>query len=224
MNKKLDAYRGALTPAQIAEGMNAASDNARRLAADAALLLEAGRYPTAASVAILSIEEAGKISILRMLSLAKTDDEASKVWKDYRSHTRKNVAWLLPQLVAVGARKLDDLRPLFATDAEHPYVLDQLKQIGFYTDCLGRAHWSKPQTVVDEPLARTLVQLANLFAKDRQFTEKEIELWIKHLGPVWGRDPAWMKQALVNWYADMQQQGLTAEGPNEMERFIREGL
>lgn len=224
MKKKLDAYRGWLTAAQIAQGMNAAASNARRLAEDASTLLGARRFPSAASLAILSVEEAGKISILRSLALARTADEIQEAWKDYRSHTRKNVAWLLPKLVAAGARKLDDLRPLYDGDSDHPYVLDQLKQIGFYTDCLGHAHWSVPEEVIDESLAQMLVRIAKTFADDRQYTEKEVTLWIQHVGPVWKEDSAWMKQALVNWYAAMQEHGLAPEGQNEMEHFIREGI
>jgi AbiV family abortive infection protein len=53
--------------------MNAATKNAGRLAKDAANLLESGSFATAASIAILSIEEAGKVSILRTLALAKSD-------------------------------------------------------------------------------------------------------------------------------------------------------
>jgi AbiV family abortive infection protein len=224
MKKKLDAYQGKLTPAQIAQGMNAAAANAQRLAADAAALLEARRFPTAASLAILSIEEAGKCSILRSLALARTNVELSEVWKEYRSHTRKNAAWLLPQLVASGARTLDDLRPLFEEDSDHPYVLDQIKQLGFYTDCLGQAHWSTPDAVIDGALAQMLVKIASLFARKSNHTEKEVRLWIEHVGPVWKKDPAWMKQALVNWYAAMQKNGLAPEGANQMEQFIFEGL
>ncbi len=224
MKKKLDSYKGRLNATQIAAGINAAFDNAKRLADDAAFLLDAGRLPTAASVAILSIEEAGKVSILRSLSVAVTEDEVLAAWKDYRSHVKKNVAWILPQLVAHGARKLDDLRPLFDNDSDHPYMLDQIKQIGFYTDCLGKAHWSNPKDVIDEPLARMLVQTAQILTKGVQVTGKEIELWIKHIGPVWRKNPAWMKQALINWYAEMQQHGLAAEGENKMQQFIRNGI
>ncbi len=224
MKKKLDAYRGKLNAAQVAAGMNAASENAKRLVEDALLLLEAGRNPTAASLAILSIEEAGKVSILRALALATTEEETLDEWRNYRSHTKKNVAWILPQLAANGARKLDDLKPIFHDDSEHPYILDQLKQLGFYTDCLGKAHWFQPKEVIDESLAKTLVQTAQIIAKGSRVTEKEIELWIKHVGPVWKKDPAWMKQALVNWYADMQQHGLAAEGNNKMEQFIKDGI
>lgn len=204
--------------------MNAAASNARRLCEDAATLLAAGRFPTAASLAILSIEEAGKVSILRALALARSDAEVAEAWKDYRSHTRKNVAWLLPQLAAAGARTLDDLRSLFDETSDHPFVLDQLKQLGFYTDCLGKAHWASPTDTIEKEVAQMLVRVAQVLAHDEKHTEEEVKLWLEHVGPVWKKDPAWMKQALVNWYAAMQEAGLAAKGDNKMEMFIRHGL
>ena len=192
--KKLDAYRGRLEPTQIAEGMNAALDNAKRLVGDADTLLQSAAFSSAASLAILAIEEAGKISILRALSVARSDADVSDAWKEYRSHTKKNAAWILPQLVAGGAKKLEDLRPIVDEMSDHPYVLDQLKQLGFYTDCLGKAHWSKPAEVIDEELARMLVEIGRIFSQGSNHSEKEIELWIQHVGPVWKKDMAWMKQ------------------------------
>lgn len=225
MKKTLDAFRGALTPAQVAEGIRVASANAVRLANDAELLFRAGSFPTAASVAILAIEETCKVSILRSLALARSDVEASAKWKEYRSHTRKNGAWLLPQLAAQGAKKLEDLRPLFEEGAEHPYLLDQLKQLGFYTDCLGQAHWSLPADVISEELAESLVETARLFARSSagECTTREIELWVEHLGPV-RQDLGWTKQAVINWYAAMQEAGLKPKGDNAMEQFIRVGI
>jgi len=221
---KLDQFKGRLTPAQITAGINAATQNAKRLCEDALILLNEKRYPSAASVAILSIEESGKVSILRGLSLAKDDKAVLSQWQAYRSHTKKNVTWLLPQLAAQGARRLDDFSPLFDEDSEHPLLLDQIKQIGFYTDCLGKAHWSIPDKVIDEALSTMLVEIARIFAKKRETTIKEIELWIKHISPVWGTNTAWMKKALVNWYQEMQELGLAPEGKNTMEEFIRQGL
>jgi AbiV family abortive infection protein len=222
--KKLDAYKGRLTPAQIAQGINAATCNAKRLADDAVLLLEAKRVPSAASIAILAIEEAGKVSILRVLALAKDDKSADDCWRDYRSHTKKNVTWLLPQLVSKGARRLDDFKSLFDGTSNYPFILDQIKQIGFYTDCLGKAHWSVPHEVIDERVARTLVHTAQIIATKRTTSSKEIELWIKNIGPIWKGNPAWMKKALANWYAEMQEASLAPEGDNEMEMFIGPGL
>lgn len=224
MQKKLVAFRGKLSAAEIAKGMTVAGHNARRLVDDATTLLAAGSFPTAASLAALAIEEAGKASILRALALAKNDAEIKEEWKAYRSHTNKNIAWLLPALAASGARKLDDLHPLFDQDSDHPFLLDQLKQLGFYTDCLNNGHWAVPTEIVEQDLAQMIVKVADLLAKDKDVSEKEIELWIEHIGPVWKKDPAWMKKALANWYTAMQAAGLAPEGENKMELFIRDGI
>jgi len=222
--RRLNHYKGELSAAQIAEGMNAAARNAIRLAEDAELLMENKRYPSATSLAILSIEESGKVAILRGLSVARNDKELKEAWKDYRSHTKKNVAWILIDMIKAGARKLDDFIPMFKEDAEHPYILDNLKQIGFYTDCLCNAHWSFPEEVIDEDIAKMVVYLAKIFVSKKEITEKEIELWIKHLGPVWKKHIKWMQQALENWYHEMQECGFAPEGPNEIRNFIKTGI
>lgn len=224
MSRRLDQYRGSLTAGQIAEGINAAIRNAKRLADDANLLMEAGRYPSATAIAILSIEEAGKVTLLRELAVAGDEKAVMECWRAYRSHTKKNIMWLLPQLVAQGAKKLDDFRPLFNETLDHPHLLDQVKQLSFYTDCLGNAHWSIPEEVIEEELARQIVFVANIFAHGEKVEPKEIELWIKHIGPVWMRGRELMEEGLENWYAEMQEAGLAPPGRNEMEEFIRRGI
>ena len=52
-SKKLNAYRGPLSAAEIVAGINVANANAFRLVEDAQALLAAGRCPTAASLAAL---------------------------------------------------------------------------------------------------------------------------------------------------------------------------
>lgn len=225
VKKGLDKYKGRLSPEQIAEGMNAASSNAQRLVEDASLLLERGRFPSAAALAILAIEEAGKASILREMAVVQGDDKAlGNCWRDYRSHTKKNASWLLPQLVAEGARGLDDFRPLFGKDAQHPFLLDQVKQVSLYTDCLGNAHWSAPADVIDGDLANMLVRIARVFLKHRDVTAKEIELWVKHMRPHMGSgivtDYDGTKQAMLDWHADMQEHGLATHGIEEIEAFL----
>ena len=184
---KPDAFRGMLTPAQVADEINAANENAKRLTEDAAALLDQGRHPSAASLAILAIEEAGKVSILRGLALASSATEARSAWKDYRAHTKKNVAWILPLLAAKGAQKLDDFRPSYE-------------------------------------LSASLVQIARVFMQDHTCTEREIELWIDHIGPVWRQDYSLMQQASINWYAALQAVGLRPEGKNDMEQLIHHGI
>jgi AbiV family abortive infection protein len=216
-------YRGTLDAAQIAAGMNLATSNASRLASDARLLLENKRWPSAASIAALSIEESGKVVILRRF-LTATDEEVKSLWKSYRSHTKKNTNWILPDLVSKGAKTLEDFRPMIDGTSDHPATLDTIKQLGFYSDCLENAHWSDPESVVDEVLATQLVKAAEILSPARVVTVRELELWVKHMAPVWNKSADWMKTALVNWYAEMQAEGLVPSGENSMAAFVREGL
>lgn len=218
------AYKGLLSLAQIAEGMNAAIRNATRLAADANALLEGGSFPTAASLAALSIEESGKVTILRRLVTERDVDGVRVVWKDYRSHTKKNSMWIIGQLVSEGARKVEDFRKIVDPGSDHMKLLDSVKQLGFYTDCLNAAHWSEPVDVVDEGLARTLVATARAVASKRPVTVRELELWARHWRPAGQRSLAEMKASVTHWYADMQTEGLAPKGPNMMASFLSEGL
>jgi len=204
--------------------MNAAIENARRLAGAASLLLEHCDYALAASLAALSIEEAGKLTILRSLAVARDDQEVLECWREYRSHTKKNVMWPFMDLLAKGARRLDDFAPLFDPDGGHPFLLDQVKQIGFYSDCLGQAHWSIPGSAIDEDLAKMLVATAHILTESQTVTPTEIDLWIKHMGPVWKASKEQMQSAIVKWYEAMQAQALMEKGPNAMEDFVLRGV
>ncbi len=217
---QLSQYRGKLDAAQIARGMNAALRNARRLADDAESLLELARYPTATALAILSIEESGKTTILRGLALAPTVERQHELWKAFRSHRSKNVAWIIPRLYLNGARTLDSLS--FAADptAEHTALLDQVKQIALYTDCLGAANWSEPLSVIDCDLAHELVSIADLRAKVSTVTEREIELWIEIMGPTYGEPLDRQKVSLAKWYDAMREHGLWEDGPVSVENFL----
>src|SRR2546428_49754 len=105
-DRVLNPYWGRLPTEKIAEGMNVARANAARLAADGRMMFEAQRYETAGALAILAIEEFGKLSLLRELALAADDREAKDAWRKLRSHTAKNAMWIFPELVARGARRL----------------------------------------------------------------------------------------------------------------------
>ena len=134
----LSQFQGELNAAQIASGMNTAVRNARRLIDDAKLLLNAGRYPTAVSLAVLSIEESGKVSVLRQIAIAPDEEARKRAWKAYRSHRSKNAAWILPELVAKGADTLESLRLAADPLAEHTAIIDQIKQL--YQLALIRTH------------------------------------------------------------------------------------
>src|SRR5712664_884488 len=181
---RLPQYRSQLTSAQVAEGMNCALRNAARLAEDADILYQQGRIPSAVALSILSIEESGKVSLLRQMALATDQKEVQTIWKSYRSHTKKNVLWIFGEMVRNGARNLDQLRPLVDPTSDHPDVLDQMKQLCIYTDCFNNAKWSSPDEVDVAELAPYLVKMAQILGRGRIVTDKEMQLWQKHLLPV----------------------------------------
>ena len=218
-NTNLPQYKGELDPEQIAQGINAARRNARRLADDAKLLLSAKRFPTATSLAALSIEESGKVSVLRGIAFTPSERVQSE-WKGYRSHRRKNSTWILPYLVANGARDLDSLRPATDPSLKHTALLDKVKQLGFYTDCLGNVNWSEPDKVIEEELAKFLVNIADQFAKSDAVTIKEIELWQEFMKPVYGAPLEQMKAALLQWYAAMEENGLWESDGISVNAFV----
>ena len=218
-SSRLQEFRGRLTPEGAALGINLAAKNARRLASDARLLLEAERIPTAASLAALSIEEAGKISILRGLVIEISETELKTEWRRYRDHRSKNGHWILPSLAAGGARTLGAFAHIANRDSEHTEILNTVKQLGIYSDCYGdNAHWSDPQVVVSREFADDLVKTAELLAPKKDVTVRELELWKKHLGPVW--KTAEMSHALLRWAAAMHEEGLTERTAADFEAFV----
>lgn len=220
MANGLKQFKNHLSYSQIADGMNAACENARRLAEDAQILFNSQRYPSAVSLAILAIEESGKTAILREMATARDGKALKAAWRSYRSHTKKNVAWILPDLVIKGARKLDEFDQISNPRGDHPKLLDNLKQIGFYTDCLGEAYWSIPSEVVDESTAKSILSVAQILSKKRVHTEREIELWVAHVGPAEECAMEQQKKAVYDWFRAMEAEGLIEEGQIPFAEFL----
>jgi len=208
-------YKGKLDPKSAAKGIRLANENANSLLADAKLLLENNRFERAVSLSILAIEEVGKSSIIRAILLTDDPEELKKEWQNYRKHIEKNTAWIVPELVAKGARQLEDLRPMVNPQSDHGKILDNLKQLSFYTDIFSARKWSIPKNVIDADLAKMIFSIAEtMIRKDESAmtSEKELELWIKHLKPVWKQDMIKMKQALINCYHEAETLGLIEKG------------
>lgn len=217
---RLPSFRGRLTPAQIAEGMTRALTNADRLAEDAASLLKAGCVPSAVALAILSIEESGKVTLLRQMATAVEEKEWAELWKAYRSHTKKNTLWIVGELVQRGARTLDELRSMVDPDSDHPDILDQLKQLSIYTDCFRDAKWSSPIDLDLNTTAHYLVKMAQILGKSKTVTAEEIQLWKKHLLPVKDAPMETQKAAVAAWFDDMRRLGLSEASPEEVGAFL----
>jgi AbiV family abortive infection protein len=205
---KLSQYRDFLTCEQISVGMKAATQNAARLADDAELLLKAGRFPSASALAILSLEESGKSTILRSMSTASTRAEIVALWKSYRRHLDKHVLSVLPRRVQRGAKRLSELIDC-VTDAtlDEKTTFDSVKQLGLYTDCVGKGHWSIPIEIIDEALASSMVTMAKSLSKrSHTVTVRELELWVMHM------QQGNTTENLLSWAKAMEQEGLYPSG------------
>ena len=219
MKSELQPYAGPLTPAQITDGIAAAQSNALRLLDDAKLLLEAGRYPSASALAILSMEERGKVIILKRLALVSDPADLKAAWREYRSHRAKNAGWIIPQLVGQGARTMREMAAGVDPVAEHAGLLDALKQVSFYSDCLANRHWSIPTAVIDQGIARSMVASAEAMWSAREVTLREVELWAQIVGPNYNKPG--MMDAIIRWQQTMVTEGMSDTTPESLEAFMR---
>jgi AbiV family abortive infection protein len=202
-------YRGRLTPEEAAEGIRIALENAKALLRDAELLLENGRWARAASLSILAIEEASKPSILRAILLARSDQDLKREWRAFRTHTAKNFMARFAKYAAPGAT-LEDFGELMEDEAAHREI-DELKQLGFYTDTHAPGAWVIPDQVFGERASRALVGTARLAVgttAGAMTSAAELRLWVKYLGPVWRTTSHAMKEALAACYTKAADEGV----------------
>jgi len=204
------------------EVTNGAIENATSLYNDAKLLYDNEKYARAISLAILSIEESGKPSIIRHILLEDDPKEISKLWKSYRRHQDKNSMWIVPELIFKGAKKLEDMKKVVNENSTHFQLLDNLKQLCFYSDVFSKGKMSIPSKVANKDIALSILEIAKLNINNTFNTEETLEIWIKHLKPVWKQDMDKMKQALVNCYSELEEKKLIEKGStSKMSDFLR---
>lgn len=217
--KKLEKYEGKLSAEEAAAGINASMKNAKRLAEDSEFLFEKGRYPSATSLAIISIEEHGKGTTLRALCVATDLKELRALWRDFRNHRAKNGMWIMPAMAANGARYLNDLKDVINKKSNHTSVINDIKNIGLYTDCYKQGHWSEPIRVIDRELSQQLVKTAKVLSSSHHTVHvREMELWVEFLSPVWNTPH--MVRALIEWHAQLVEEGLNQHEHEEFKAFV----
>ncbi|MDX3913862.1 MAG: AbiV family abortive infection protein [Pseudosphingobacterium sp.] len=200
---------------------NGAIENAKSLYEDAKLLYDNEKYARAISLAILSIEESGKLSIIRSILLEDDSKEISKLWKSYRRHQDKNSMWIVPELIFKGATKLDDLRKVVDKNSDHFQILDDLKQLCFYSDVFTKGKLSVPKNVANKKVAQSILDIAKINITDVSPTEESLEIWVKHLKPVWKQEMHKMKLALKNCYLELEAKKIIKKGmASKMEDFL----
>jgi AbiV family abortive infection protein len=213
-------YFGKLDSEKAAEGINLAIENSQRLLKDAEILFEQESYSSSVALAILSIEESGKVPIIRRVLLEEDDKQRAKEWKSFRNHLQKNNQWILPDLVSKGSNTLDELKKMFAEEAEHPKILNVLKQISLYTECVGKAKWVYPDEVITKEIAEAKLQSARILCPEKEVTPLELDLWQKYLKPVWKTDMKSMRKAIIEWNRAMEKHGLDSYDEEIMTDFV----
>lgn len=222
-NKRIwPQFKGYLTLKQITEGAAVAQKNAIALLEDAKLLFAARRFSSASFMAIIAIEEYGKLSILSLMAITPHNDLKER-WRAYRTHTGKNSSWVLPELVDSEPRTIEDLAAITSSDALHPQMLDELKQLCLYTDCLDGVKWSSPDdipSVAPEELATYLLNAAQRVISDTPFSEELLELEAKHLSRVAGTSVAEIKLAFEAFSSEAREKGVLPL----TESFVKKAL
>jgi len=90
-------------------------------------------------------------------------------------------------------------------NSTHFQLLDDLKQLCFYLDVFSKGKMSIPSKVANKDIALSI-----------------LEIWIKHLKPIWKQDMDKMKQALVNCYSELEEKKLIEKGStSKMSDFLR---
>ena len=210
-------YNQKLTLKKAAEGIRIAVENSKSLLADASLLYDNERYERATALAILAIEENGKPKIIREILLEDDQRKLKAKWKEYRQHTEKNNTWIVPDLISKGARHLNEMQHLFDEKSPHRQELDNLKQLAFYTEAFTKCEWSNPKNVINKETAEQIISIATFSIKYQNIflSEEELEIWYKHIKPVWNGNEKIIIKALVNCMKEAEDFGYIAKGYTE---------
>jgi AbiV family abortive infection protein len=205
------AYRGTLTPERAAEGIRAARENAQRLRDDARLLLENGRFPSAAALAILAIEEFGKIPILQSVVAAGNDrKQLAKAWLEYRQHASKNQRWLMPHLADQGPQPIEGFAALFSPELGLGQLAEELKQAALYTVCSSEMKWQQPSQEITLELADFLVNSATRIVSADELPVEVIELNARYMALIPQCRTIEEKKALVlRFFEELRGKGYT---------------
>jgi AbiV family abortive infection protein len=201
-DSKLDPYRGTLNPFQIAEGIRCVKINGSRLFKDAEFLYEQKRFPSASSLAILAIEEFGKVPILRRMALATSPEEWKVCWKDFSNHLTKSLNWMVPFLIKNKEKTIEDKYQLFK-DTKEPELLNSIKQLGFYVGCYANAHWASPDKIIEQENADVAMKSALIVSMASQpspyDTPSALQEWAKQMAGCYSVDPITANNKVVEF-------------------------
>ena len=185
--KKKRKFERRKVKAKIGDDLSTVVFNAIDLLEDAELLLKNKRYPRALSLAVLAIEEIGKINLIRTYNL-KSGFNIKKFIQYFRNHKVKGGHALrfadlkLEQKIEkvirlhfpkeVRDRVIAEILALpgLKSSKISPTDLDDLKQAGFYSDIRKDFKIKSPKEIINYGIARAMISRA------KWIIEKEINM------------------------------------------------
>lgn len=220
-------YSGPLSADKVAEGVLAAFKNAQELYEEAEILFKEGRFARAASLAVLSIEEVGKVFLLPLLLTTNKKHQLKLIWKGYRNHKHKNNHVHL-QMTKGAPRPLTrhTVAPAESID-KWSDGLDDLKQVGFYTDCTTTKDWGLPSGAIKEAHAAQVMKLAlNSLTKYRGLDSfgsvPFLQIWGKHMSGMMDMTDEQKHAAFLVVFEEAERAALFEPGSKAaMEAFLK---
>lgn len=218
---------GSLSAEKVAEGMNAAFRNAQELYDEAEILFKQGRFARAASLAVLSIEEVGKVFLLPLLLTMTNKKHLKLIWKGYRNHKNKNNHVHLQMIKGAPLPLTRHSIPPSQSIDRWSDGMEDLKQIGFYTDCTTTKEWGIPSDTIKEAHAAQVMNIAsNSLTKYRGLDSfgsvPFLQIWSRHASGIMDMNEDQKHAAFIAVFDEAEKASLIEPGSREaMEAFLK---
>lgn len=218
---------GALSTEKVAEGVNAALRNAQELYDEAKILFDQGRFARAASLAILSVEEAGKVFLLPLLLTTSDKKQLRLIWKGFRHHKHKNAHVHLQMTKGVPTPTTRHAIAAGKSIETWSDGLEDYKQIGFYSDCTSTADWGIPSETIKKEGAELMMKFAhnslNKYDGLEAFgTVPFLEIWSRRMKGMMDMTDPEQHVAFIALYDEAEKASLVEPGSREaMEAFLK---
>ena len=156
-------YEGPLSKPKTAEAIGLCLKNSDELIQDARLLFTHGRYARAFALAIVSLEEVGKIPMLtRALSFHAMETHQWKhFWKRFRSHVEKRQLTAGLYSISTGSGSAHLILVRWMKERHWEKETEALKQMAFYVDASSRTHVTCPSKLFPKYVASDAINLAS---------------------------------------------------------------
>ncbi len=205
-------FTGRISPADAARGARVTQADALRLIEDAKLLLQAARFPTAAMVAVMALDEMSRVFQVLTLSTIDGSEQLVAAWKEFRGD-RRTFPWSMIQPV----EGEDSARPM--GDPELAGMLSFIRKLGSRADFIQPGLWVDPAELVSAELAASIV--ASVESICVAIEPDSLELWSEALRSLPRNATAGM--ALARYRAMLETAGFAQSAANTGDRRRNSG-